>query len=71
MGWEASMPRVTINYTTCMRTGQCYYLHPEAFRRRDDDHPEPTAATFPPELRAALEEASELCPTESIVVTDD
>ena len=71
LGGRRRMPRVTINYTTCMRTGQCYYLHPEAFRRRDDDHPEPTATTFPPELRAALDEASELCPTESIVVTDD
>jgi ferredoxin len=54
-----------------MRTGQCYYLHPEAFRRRADDHPEPTAASFSTELHAALQEAAELCPTESITIVED
>lgn len=65
------MPKVEIDYRTCMRTGQCYYLHPEAFRRREDDHPEPTQPSFPPDLREALDEAADLCPTESIRVLDD
>ncbi|MEX2229141.1 MAG: ferredoxin [Dehalococcoidia bacterium] len=65
------MPKVEIDYRTCMRTGQCYYLHPEAFRRRADDHPEPTAPSFSAELHAALQEAAELCPTESITIVED
>jgi ferredoxin len=67
----AAVPRVEINYRTCLKTGQCYYLHPEGFRQREDDHPEPVQETFPPELREALVEAAELCPTESITVIDD
>ncbi len=63
--------RAEVDYRTCMKTGQCYYLHPELFRRREDDHPEPTAGAFPEDLRDALEEAADLCPTESIRVVDD
>lgn len=65
------MPRVEINERTCAKTGQCFYLHPEAFRKRPDDFPEPTAPSFPPDMRDALDEAAELCPTESITVIDD
>ncbi|MDA0365401.1 MAG: ferredoxin [Chloroflexi bacterium] len=65
------MPKVEINYRTCTKTGQCYYLHSEAFRRRADDHPEPTAAAFPSDQREALDEAADLCPTESITIVDD
>ena len=39
-----TMLRVEINYQTCLKTGQCYYLHSEAFRQKDDDFPEPTEA---------------------------
>jgi len=65
------VPRIEINYRACMKTGQCYYLHPEAFRKREDDHPEPTEPRFPESMREALEEAADLCPTESITVADD
>jgi ferredoxin len=65
------MPKAEINYRTCMKTGQCYYLHPEVFRRREDDHPEPTQPTFSADLRDALDEAADLCPTESITIVDD
>jgi ferredoxin len=65
------MPKVEINYRTCMKTGQCLYLHAEAFRERADEYPEPTRESFPAEMREALDEAADLCPTESITVIDD
>ncbi len=65
------MPRVKVNYETCLKTGQCYYLHPEIFRARDDDFPESVAPTFGEELREAMEDAAELCPTSSLLVAND
>ena len=64
------MLRVEINYQTCLKTGQCYYLHSEAFRPRDDDFPEPTEREYPEALREALEEAADLCPTQSISLVE-
>jgi ferredoxin len=65
------MLKAEVNYRTCTRTGQCYYLHPEAFRDRGDGHPEPVQDRFPMPLRDALEEAADLCPTESIHVEEE
>ncbi len=54
------MLRIEINYQTCLKTGQCYYLHGEAFRQKDDDFPEATEQEFPEEMREALEDAADL-----------
>ncbi len=64
------MLRIEINYQTCLKTGQCYYLHAEAFRQKDDDFPEATKNEFPDEVREALEDAADLCPTQSIKIVE-
>jgi ferredoxin len=65
------MPHLEIDYKRCTKNGQCYYLHPEAFRDRGDGHPEATQDRFSEEMRDALEEAADLCPTEAIAVKDE
>jgi ferredoxin len=65
------MLRIEINYQSCLKTGQCYYLHGEAFRQKDDDFPEATEQQFPEAMREALEDAADLCPTQSIKIVED
>ena len=65
------MPRVEINYETCLKTGQCYYLHPEIFRARDDDFPEPVQPAFDEQLREAMEDEAELGPSAPLLVAND
>lgn len=62
--------RVTVDADLCAATGGCTQVVPEVFEIRDDGlvHvliPEPQA-----ELREAVLEAADLCPTAAITVSD-
>lgn len=62
--------RLTVNYRTCLKTGQCYYLHPELFRQREDFYPAVLVERLDEGLRAAAEDAIDLCPSRSIRFID-
>lgn len=57
--------RVVVDYDRCINSGTCTRSAPEVFELRDDvlyvlqEHPDE-------ELRAAVEEAADLCPTAAI-----
>jgi ferredoxin len=62
--------RLVVNRSTCLKTGQCYYLHPEVMRQLPDFSPEPVHERLPPELLHAARDAVELCPTSSIALEE-
>lgn len=63
--------RLVIDHRKCRRTGQCSYLHPERFKT--DEVGAPIALVEHPgeELRAAAEEAVELCPSGAIALMEE
>jgi ferredoxin len=63
--------RIEINLRTCVRSGQCSYLHPELFDRDSEDFPTPKVERPGEQHRAAIEDAVELCPTSSISLVED
>ena len=63
--------RIEINLRTCVRSGQCSYLHPELFDRDSEDFPTSKVEHPDEEHRAAIEDAVELCPTSSISLVDE
>jgi ferredoxin len=63
--------RIEINLRTCVRSGQCSYLHPELFDRDSEDFPASKVEHPGEEHRAAIEDAVELCPTSSISLVED
>ena len=58
--------RLAIDHRKCRKTGQCAYLHPELFRTDGDGTPIVRVEHPGEELRAAAEEAVELCPSGAI-----
>ena len=54
-----------------MKSGQCSYLHPELFDRDGEDFPLPKVANPGEELREAIEDAIELCPSSAISLVED
>ena len=63
--------RIEISLRTCVRSGQCSYLHAELFDRDSEDFPASTVEHPGEEHRAAIEDAMELCPTSSISLMED
>jgi ferredoxin len=63
--------RVEIDHQTCLRSGQCFYLHPQVFREGPDGFPLPVVDPVPPELREEAEEAAEICPSGAIQLIED
>lgn len=61
--------RIIIDLDNCIRSGQCFYMHPGLLRARADGYPEPVSAA---PLRAAdMEEARTLldvCPVGAISI---
>ncbi|MCC6381346.1 MAG: ferredoxin [Dehalococcoidia bacterium] len=62
--------RVEINRKTCLRSGQCTYLHPNVFRVGDDGYPLAPAEELPPAREAEAEDAAEICPSGAITLID-
>jgi len=62
--------KVTVDTNLCSDHGQCVYSAPEVFAFDEAGSlvwtPEPD-----PSLRAAVEEAADVCPVQAILVSDD
>ena len=63
--------RIVIDSATCLNSGQCAYLQPEVFDL--DDSGAPVILVDRPEHNqvAAVHEAIEMCPSQSILLADD
>ena len=60
-----------IDLTQCIRSGECYYNHPELIRMNDDGTPQillPIIATDRQRIEA--EQAIEVCPTQAISLVE-
>lgn len=57
---------LAVDLKKCLRSGQCFYLHPELFKEGDDGYPLVLVAEPDAEQQAAAEEAEELCPGQAI-----
>ncbi|MGI9119918.1 MAG: ferredoxin [Acidimicrobiales bacterium] len=60
--------RVIVDYDRCINSGSCTRSAPEVFEIRDDDFLYVLQEEPGEELRAAVEEAADLCPTAAIRV---
>ncbi len=60
--------KVSVNFDTCISSGTCADLVPQVFELRDDGFLYVINEEPGEELRDALDEAAEMCPTNSITV---
>lgn len=65
--------KITLNYDTCIASGNCGYLAPQVFQNREEDGgfvslalPHPPASEEP-----AVRRAERLCPSGTIFVTEE
>lgn len=63
--------KLSVDTKTCLRSGQCTYLHPELFREGPGGYPEVIAEEVPEELREAAEDTVDVCPSQAISLEDD
>jgi ferredoxin len=62
---------LVIDYRKCRKAGQCFYLHPELFRADERGAPDVLVERPGEDLRAAAEEAVELCPNGAISLKEN
>ena len=62
--------RVAVDYDLCQSNAVCMGVAPEVFEVRDDGFLYILDETPPEQLRAKLEEAVRLCPTQAISLAD-
>ena len=60
---------VSVDRKTCLRSGQCTYMHPKLFKEGPDGVPVVLLDPVPAELAAEAEDAAEICPSGAIKVT--
>lgn len=60
--------KVTVDYDKCVSSGSCVAVAPEVFELRDDGFLYVIQDEPGEELRGAVTEAAELCPTGAITV---
>ncbi|MFQ5380384.1 MAG: ferredoxin [Dehalococcoidia bacterium] len=65
------MARLSVNRASCLRSGQCSYLHPELFEEGKDRYPRVLVSAPRAEQLEAARDAAEICPSQSIEVTED
>ncbi len=63
--------KIVIDLDTCIRTGQCYYMHPRLVSAREDSYPQvinprPVAEADMQEVETLLD----VCPVGAISVID-
>jgi ferredoxin len=63
--------KIEINRRSCLKSGQCSYLHPELFERDGDDFPIAKTEQVSESLIEGAEEAIELCPASAITLVDE
>lgn len=63
--------KVRIDLEACVRSGECYYNHPELFRMGDTGDPQILARELnTAELIKHAREAAVVCPASAIIVED-
>ncbi len=63
--------KLKIDLDKCIRSGECYYNHPEIIRMQDNGDPEIIVAEIStPELKRHAEQAIEVCPAMAISLED-
>lgn len=62
--------KVVINFDACMSNAQCMRAAPTVFEVRDDGLLYVLQEMPPESLRADVEEAARLCPTQAITIED-
>lgn len=62
--------RVVVDFDRCISSGSCARAAPEVFELRDDGYLYVLQEEPGEELRAAVQEAADFCPTAAIVVED-
>lgn len=60
--------KVTVNFDRCISSGTCADLVPQIFELRDDGFLYVIQEEPGEDLRAAVEEAAEMCPTNAISI---
>ncbi|HWH33904.1 MAG TPA: ferredoxin [Acidimicrobiales bacterium] len=60
--------RVVVDYDRCISSGSCTRAAPEVFELRDDGFLYVLQDEPPEELRPAVTEAADLCPTAAITI---
>ncbi|HMO96832.1 MAG TPA: ferredoxin [Tepidiformaceae bacterium] len=67
----ATRMKLGIDRDSCLRSGQCTYLHPDLFKEGDDHVPIVLVEHPEGDLRAKAEEAADICPASAILLTPD
>lgn len=62
--------KVTVDRKTCLRSGQCTYLHPQIFKEGEDGYPVVLFEDVPEELKEEAEDAADICPSGAIHVVE-
>ena len=58
--------KVTVDRKTCLRSGQCTYLHPKLFKEGEDGYPVVLFEDVPDDLKEEAEDAADICPSGAI-----
>jgi len=59
-----------VDYQKCSKSGECYYNHPELFRKGDDQFPVVLQPHVPPALEWEAQGAADVCPVQAVIVGD-
>ena len=65
------MPRLVVDHATCLKSGQCTYLHPDLFREGPDGRPIVLIERPDGPQLVEAEDAAEICPASAIALLGD
>ncbi len=65
------MSHLRVNRQSCLRSGQCTYLHPELFAEGDDRYPQVLVPSPAGDQLTAARRAAEIWPSQSIEISED
>jgi ferredoxin len=63
--------RLVIDHQKCLKSGQCSYLHAELIKADPDGTPRVIVEKIGEDLRAAAEDAVDLCPSGAIALVEE
>jgi len=62
--------KLSVDRKTCLRSGQCTYLHPKLFKEGEDGYPVVLVEDVPDDLKQEAEDAADICPSGAIVIEE-
>jgi ferredoxin len=62
--------KVKIDYEKCLKSGECYYNHPELFKMGDEGFPVVLVDEVDDAMQRHAREAMEVCPAVAITLED-